>query len=255
MPTTDPATPARKLVLLRISPFSERARWALDHHKVPYQPIDHMPILGEKRLRRLVGPDKPRATVPVLILPDGALLTDSWDIALHADRAGSGTRLIPEGKEAEIRTWNDRADAVMATGRALVAEGMQRSPGALDESLPRALPAFLKPLLRPVGRYAMGQFGRKYGVQAEDLPVRLARMRAPLVQLREALSISGEYVLGTFSYADIVMATCLQGLAPVADRFIRLGPETRKVWTQPALAGEFPDLVAWRDRLYEKHRG
>ena len=254
MPPTSAPAAAPTFVLLRISPFSERARWALDHHKVPYQPIDHMPVLGEKRLRRLVGPDKPRATVPVLVLPDGTLLTESWDIALHADREGSGTKLIPADKQAEIRTWNDRADAVMATGRALIAEGMQRSTGAIDESLPRGVPGFLRPLLRPVGRYAMGQFGRKYGVSPEDLSARLARMRAPLVQLREALGTAGEYVLGTFSYADIVMATCIQGVAPVADRFIRLGPETRKVWTQPALAAEFPDLVAWRDRLYEKHR-
>lgn len=35
---------------------------------------------------------------------------------------------------------------------------------------------------------------------------------------------------------------------------IRLGPATRAVWTQPALAAEFADLLAWRDGLYAAHR-
>ena len=49
-------------------------------------------------------------------------------------------------------------------------------------------------------------------------------------------------------------ATMLQGVQPVADEYIRLGPATRSVWTQPALAAEFPELLAWRDALYRQHR-
>jgi glutathione S-transferase len=50
------------------------------------------------------------------------------------------------------------------------------------------------------------------------------------------------------------MASALQGVSAVADDYIPLGPATRAVWTQPELAAEFSDLVAWRDRLYERHR-
>jgi glutathione S-transferase len=50
------------------------------------------------------------------------------------------------------------------------------------------------------------------------------------------------------------MAVLLQAVAPVADRYIRLGPATRQVWSQPELAAEFADLIAWRDTLYERHR-
>ncbi len=79
----------RKLVSLHVSPWSERAKWALDHHGLDYEVVEHMPIIGERRLRRLVGPGKPRATVPVLLA--GAEKV----IAVYADREGKGTRLIP----------------------------------------------------------------------------------------------------------------------------------------------------------------
>jgi glutathione S-transferase len=242
-----------KLVVLPVSPWSERARWALDHHGIRYRTITHVPFLGERRLRRWVGPGKVRATVPVL-LADAERYTESWDIAAFADRRGTGSKLIPAEREAEVRTWNDRADSTMQSARVLVIAGMIGSDAALDENRPPALPRGLAPLLRPVTRFAMRWFGRKYGVDPDDLATPRARLRETLTALREALA-GKPYLLGSFSYADVVMATVLQGISPVPDRYIPLGPATRAVWTQPEIAREFADLVAWRDRLYEHHRG
>jgi len=75
-----------------------------------------------------------------------------------------------------------------------------------------------------------------------------------LETLRSALSQGSRYLLGSFSYADIAMAVSLQGVLPVADRFIPLEPATREVWTRGDIAASFPDLLAWRDQLYELHR-
>jgi glutathione S-transferase len=243
----------RRLVILKVSPWSERARWALDHHRLPYETIEHTPFLGERRLRRLVGADRKPATVPVLLTGEQAL-TDSWDIALHADRVGEGPKLIPPDREAEIRRWNDLADGSMAAGRALVLSALLANPEALDEGLPPNVPAWLRPLLRPMGRHGMRWFARKYGLDLGDAPARVARVRSTLEMLRDALSKSSPYLLGSFSYADIVMAICLQGVSPVDDRYIPLGPATRRAWTLDALAAEFADLVAWRDQLYGRHR-
>jgi glutathione S-transferase len=33
-----------------------------------------------------------------------------------------------------------------------------------------------------------------------------------------------------------------------------VGPRTREAWTQPELAREFADVLAWRDAVYAKHR-
>ncbi len=244
---------ARTLVSLHVSPWSERARWALDHHRLAYERVEHLPIIGERRLRRLVGPAKPRATVPVLIA-GAEVLSESWDIALYADRAGRGAPLVPAEREAEVREWTRVADEAMQSGRALVVAAMLASPGALDASAPPFVPRGMRALIRPVTRRAMRAFARKYGVGEDARAAHLGGLRKALDALRAALAVRSPYLLGSFGYADIAMATLLQGVSPVADRFIALAPAHRAAWTQPALASEYADLVAWRDALYERDR-
>jgi glutathione S-transferase len=62
-------------------------------------------------------------------------------------------------------------------------------------------------------------------------------------------------VFDAFSYADIAYAVALQSIRPVADRWLPLGAATRTLWTVPALAEEFADLLAWRDDVYQSWRG
>ena len=244
----------RKLVQMSYSPWSERARWALDHHGLAYQTIEHQPFLGELRLRRIVGKKRTggRATVPVLLDGD-TILTQSWEIAEYADRNGSGTKLILPGQETRVREWVDLADRASNEGRGLVIAGLG-SDGALDESLPFPIPSFLLPAMRPVTRFGLRWFARKYGLTEQSLTEIENRMRPTLDRLRDALK-SSRYLLGTFSYADIVMATTLQGISPVGNGYIKLGPATRRAWTRPVLERDYADLVRWRDNLYAEHRG
>jgi glutathione S-transferase len=243
----------RRLVVLKVSPWSERAKWVLDHHRLAYRLIEHVPFLGERRLRRLVGPERPRATVPVLVDGD-RVLADSWDIALYADREGAGAKLIPADRAQEILRFNDLAEVAMSTGRGLVVRAMLASPEALDEGLPPNIPRLLHPLMRPMASYGTRWFAKKYGLLDDDVAARREKLRSALLELRATLAKSSPYLLGAFSYADIVTAICLQGIVPVADRYLPLGPATRKAWTMPDFAEEFADLIAWRDRLYEQHR-
>lgn len=245
------ASPQLQLYSLFLSPWSERARWALEHHGLPYRKIEHIPFLGEGRLRRVLGNPTGRVTVPVLIA-DGQLLKDSWEIALYADRVGHGTPLIGDS-QAEVRRWHDLAERAMSAGRAITISRSLASEEALDETV--AAPRFIRPLLRPIGRYAMRWFARKYDLDLD--PARAAAAAQPvrdaLEQLRRELGGS-EYLLRRFSYADIIAASLLQGISPVSDRYLRIGPGTRRAWTQAELAESYADLFAWRDRLYEKHR-
>ncbi len=242
----------RKLVTLGVSPWSERAKWALDHHGLDYEVVHHMPVLGERRLRRIVGPDKPRATVPVLV-SGSEVLSDSWDIAMYADREGKGSRLIPPDHEPAIRGWCAMADAASNEGRALVVAATLASGPALDEQGPPA-PKWLKRILRPAGRAATRAFARKYELRLDDREAHIKSVRAALDRLRAGLTVTSPYLLGSFSYADIALATLLQGIVPVSDRFIEIGPATRAAWTQPELASDYADLVGWRDSLYESRR-
>jgi len=244
--------PERTLVVLSYSPWSERARWVLDHHRLAYRTVQHAPFLGEFRLRRLVGKRNGRATVP-LLLAEGTVLGDSWDIARYADQLGTGEKLIPAELESEIRECNDLAERAMTQGRALVVAGLLASPSALDETLPAEIPGWLRPLLRPITRYGTAWFGRKYELDLEALASAREELRVALNGFRRRLGDSA-FLFGRFSYADIVFCSLLQGISPLDDRYLKLGPGQRRVWTQPELAAEFDDLIRYRDRTYAAKR-
>lgn len=76
------------------APWCETARWALDHHRLPYRSREHVPLLGELALRLVARRPFGRVTVPLLI--DGSLvLMDSVAIARHAESRGDGANSCP----------------------------------------------------------------------------------------------------------------------------------------------------------------
>ena len=81
--TARPMTPV--LWSLAYSPWSDKARWALEHCGVPYRRRAYRPLIDEPalrlKLRRLSGP----VSVPILDLGD-EVLADSFEIARYADR-------------------------------------------------------------------------------------------------------------------------------------------------------------------------
>jgi len=244
--------PTLTLIELSYSPWSERARWALDHHHLLYRRIFHEPVIGERKLRRLVGPRPGRYTVPVLLTGE-EVLTESWDIASYADRVGASTPLIPKASEAAVRDWVEQADRAMAAGRAIFSLRLLGSGPARDETLPAKVPRWLRPLSRPFTWLGVRWFVHKYGLSAYEPARALALVRTFFDAVRAALT-RGDYLLGSFGYADIVAAGALQSISPVADEYIKLGKASRAIWTDAALMAEYADLVAWRDRLYARHR-
>jgi glutathione S-transferase len=251
MAILDVSPPA--LLSLRYSPWSERARWALDHHGLVYRLVQHEPFLGERRLRKLVGPRVERPTVPVLVAP-GEVLRDSWDIARYADTLGGADKLIPAALEGAIRELAELAERTMVETRGLVTAALLASNGALDENAPRSVPKALRPLFRPLVRYGTHWFARKYTLELSDLETQRRTLARTLATFRERYG-DRPYLFERFSYGDILFCSLLQAVKPVDDRYIRLGPAERIVWTQPALAEEFSDLIRRRDDLYAAHRG
>ena len=93
----------------------------------------------------------------------------------------------------------------------------------------------------------------KYATTDVSAEQHLKAMRDGLLAMRDALG-GATYALGDFTFADVALAVALQPVRPVGDQHLRLGPGTRQAWTEPELAEEFADLLAWRDRLYDEHR-
>jgi len=241
------------LLSLHYSPWSERARWALDYQCIEYRLVQHEPFLGERRLRKVVGKRTPRPTVPVLVT-DGAVLCDSWDIARYADAHGTREKLVPPSLEGPIRELYELTESTMRRSRNLVTAAVLADKSALDESLPRYVPGVVRPLLRPISRYGTRWFARKYGLDLADLGTARRVLAETLTVFRERY-VDRPYLFEHFTYADILFCTLLQCVCPVADHYLRIGPAWRRAWTQPTLVTEFGDLIRLRDRLYAEHRG
>lgn len=245
-----PTTP--RLIQFTFSPWSERARWALDHCSVAWQRDEYISTLSTLRVRLATRRFTGKLTVPILIAGD-VILTDSWDIARYANtqRQPDRTNLFPEQHTDHITAWNRKSEEILGTLRIDLLHRMKSDHAAQVESLPDAIPASLKPHARFAGRFACSVLLKKY----QDRYTGRAQVEAHLNSLRDALAEQGgDYLLGQFSYADIVMCTALQAVTPVDSDLWPILPAQRRCATDPELSAAYSDLLAWRDRIYQRHR-
>lgn len=220
------------------SPWTQKARWALEYCGVEYRYSEYTPTLSEPALRWRLRQWSGRVSVPVLLVGRRAV-RGSWEIARHAASQAGDDRL---GDFARIEAWNDLGEAALAEVRTRVVRCVLDSPAALDEAMIGVVPRGLRGALRFVARDAARRLDRKYAD--------LVALRRALQATREGLrAAGGDHLLGSFSYADIAMAVVLEAIAPIARTEPPLGAATRNCWSDPALAKEFADLLHWRSRL------
>lgn len=241
------------LLHLPYSPWSERARWALDVRGVDYRSQIYAPLLGEPALRKALGKWKGPVSVPVLLSAEGPV-PDSWEIARYAESHGSGLSLFPPSELEQIRQWHQRSERGLAAGRALSLRRVAAADDALLELVPRKLRR-LGPIARGIAATGVARTLRKYGANGESQAAHEAAFIAELEALRAGLSSGRGTLLEEFSFADISMAQVLMFVAPPESEHVRIGRATRRVFGDPALAARYADLIAWRDELYRKHRG
>ncbi|WP_394834813.1 glutathione S-transferase N-terminal domain-containing protein [Pendulispora rubella] len=243
----------RELLGEDFSPWTEKACWALNHHGIPYSFRQYQPMLDEPALRLRTRNFRSKATVPVLF-DDAGVFPDSFSIARHAENLGSGTAaLFPEGRAEDVGAWNDCSEAALRAGRALFLVRLAGDRAAQLDNLPPFVPRALRPALRPIVRSGIGYLRWKHGIDDDAVTRARTQLETSLNTLREALSHGSNYILGSFSYADVAMAVVCQFIAPVDDRYIALTPANRSCWTEETLARSFEDILRWRDDLYMRH--
>jgi glutathione S-transferase len=243
----------RILVGLTSSGWTEKARWALDHRRVPYRFQDYVPLIQERWLRKQVPPGV-KASVPLLLDPPGAATQGSFAIAKRAEELGQGGPLFPPEHAEAISRWNDLSEQVLDAARVYAMPRMLTNARAQAEMLPKFVPGFLRPVFAPSARLGMRYVVKKHQVATVSDEATEAAVTPAYERVRAALAGRTYLEGGGFTYADITTAAMLVLLGPVADRHLPMGPGTREVWTHAGLASRFPDLIAWRDALYDKHR-
>jgi glutathione S-transferase len=236
------------LYSIEISPWSEKARWALDFYHLPYKKVEYLtlimaPMLKLKTLGRRKFTDK--LTVPLLI--DGSVvISESFDIAMYAESKAGGNQLFPQNNIEKIRELDLLSERLLNIFRAEVFRRTKDNYQAKFERL-KFMPEKNRSSATPVVDFMIRFLEKKYPVPSGESTALL------LQQVRSELG-GRAYALNDFSYADITLAQAIQFVSPVANRYIELGDHQRQTMTNPELAIEFKDLVEWRDQLYEKHR-
>ena len=232
------------------SPWSHRAVWALDHHGIDYRYREHVPMLGELALRlRAKQPRRQPASVPLLITAD-APLGDSMAIMHWADECGEGTPLRAGSEEAA--RWRDRVEPWLHAVRVRVTSRLARDRDAQWEAAAGGVPRALAGVCRPVAAMGARHIARKYGFDVDQEQQGRALMQQGLDAIRSALD-DRPTIGERFGAVDILAATLMQGGEP-ADAFVPLGPATRRLWADEALADANRDLLQWRDELCAEHR-
>ena len=100
------------------SPWSEKARWALDVTGLPHRRSVYTPFVSALGLRWRMGDLQKRVSIPTLLTADGPI-TDSLAIARYAATTRGDDALFPAGLEEEIEDWNFRSETALAAGRAM----------------------------------------------------------------------------------------------------------------------------------------
>ncbi len=238
------------LVVLPHSPWSDKARWALDHHRISYRAVDHVPLVFEPLLRLASRDVRQKPTVPILFA-GSEVCRDSLAIVRYADRVGASEPLIPSMHEPEVLAWNERVERFQIAARARLMPRLIDSPPALIEELPkpmRALGGALVPIARLGARFVAGKFDT-----ASRSPAEAEATMSQVLELAEvALARSSYLVADRFTLADVALACATTFVLPPV-RAIH-GAGAREVWQEPKLAAAFPSVLRWRDELLARHR-
>lgn len=237
------------LIGLSISPWTVNASFTLDHARIAYEYIEHTPMLGELWLRTKAR-QKP-ASVPLLLDEAARPVMGTWAIAEYVNGRTDGT-LIPADERAAVRDWHERSDRLLDAARVLLFERLVADDAALRESLPAFLPAALRGPLTFSAKQAVKYLQKKYAGKHPRAPHEI--VHAELEHLAHAIE-GRATLLDHFSYADIAMASTINGFAPteLEPRTRAMGPALRACWARPELIERFPTLLTWRDAIYQ-HR-
>ena len=245
---------------IRYSPWTLRARWALEHHKLLYHYKEHVVWLGEPGLRMESGRLRGDLTVPLLIekgTPKNVkktVLMDSFAIAHFADERGSGEKLIEGVRPEELAEIVADCEALCDFFRARFSSVILSDPDLQLEMLPRWVPSSVRRMTLPMVQFATRYVQKSFAVERILPEERLHEARGALNRLRYKLVGSQfSYLIGgRFSYADIVASSALIGIQPEPGK--KFSPRLQEALTHEEFARDFADLLQWRDRVAAKHR-
>ncbi|MBM4341879.1 MAG: glutathione S-transferase family protein [Deltaproteobacteria bacterium] len=242
------------LVTIPISHYVEKARWALQHARVPFTERGHAMIL-HYRATALHG----SRTVPLLV--DGKRAwRDSTDILLYADEQAPADRKLYPADPAlrrEALDWEDEFDRRLGPQVRRLAYHRAFPVGRdMLLVLRGKVPDWELATLKAGFPLAIAVMRRGMNITAAKADESLVRVRAACDAVVQALGDRPYLVGDRFSAADLTFAALLAPLLDPPEHPVRLdGPP----WPADflALRSELSAHAAgrWALGLYARHRG
>ncbi|HKP88773.1 MAG TPA: glutathione S-transferase N-terminal domain-containing protein [Thermoleophilaceae bacterium] len=198
---------------LKVSPYNEKARWALDFKRLPHVRRAVTPVRHDV-VSRLVGG---RGTMPVLVM-DGRAIGDSSEIVEELERRSPEPPLHPPDPAERARAleleelFDEQLGPYM---RRLVLHHALRDPDLLRGAflpdlrlIPRSVGRAIFPLVRWKTR-------RDFRIRERTLEEAFGRLATTGERVRSELGPSGYLVGDSFSVADLTLASmCAPAVAP-----------------------------------------
>ncbi len=163
------------LVGLSYSPWTQKARWALDLSGADYRWKPYTPMVSELGLRLKMRKLGGALSVPVLLTTERSI-EGSLAIADHANgiaEAPDRTTLFPD--RAAVLGFNRLADHACDEYRIKVGERVLENPEAQRESMKGVVPSWMQSRTRFAARFVIRRLLRKYKASRNTGAMRLAR--------------------------------------------------------------------------------
>jgi glutathione S-transferase len=232
------------------SNFNEKARWALDHKRVPHVRRSVLP--GGLRAMRFSR----NGTLPVLDL-DGRRIVDSTRIIEALEARDPEPRLYPSDPEARVRALEIEEffdeNAGHELRRAVFWE-LFDEPAAASSVLATGQPGWARPVLRAGMPVAMLYAKRRYSIYADDVEESRAKLVEALDRIEAERQPSGYLVGDAFTVADLTAAALLYPVGQPPEYQYAIPDPTPGLQSWLDSLGGHPALDWIRD-MYRRHRG
>src|SRR5215210_1437240 len=237
---------------LKVSPYNEKARWALDYKRVPHVRRAVTPIRHEIVSRRVGG----RGTMPVLVM-DGRAIGDSSQIVAELERRVPEPALYPTdpAERARALELEELFDEQLGPHmRRLVLHHALGDPDLLLGAFTPDLRGLPRRTLRAAFPLARWNVRRGFGIDERRVEEAFGKLAAAGELLRAELRPSGYLVGDSFSVADLTLASmCAPAAAP--EQFPYPQPQRgHRLFAPLREALENTGLLVFTRQMYELHR-
>jgi glutathione S-transferase len=244
-----------RLVVIPISHYCEKARWALQRAGLAFREERHLQILHRRAVRAAGGGH----LTPVLVTPKGPISESSQIVEYASRHLPVESSLYPEPHAAAIRDFERELDAVFGVeSRKLFYEVGQRCGKAfLMEVNNQGAPLIERAMLRTSYPFAMRFLNRYLEIDAESVAAAERHVRETLDDVASRLDDGRPFLFAErFTAADLAFAALSSPLSYPAEYGLPIPPRSSVPPALDSFLRRFDDHAAihYARKVYREER-